>query len=966
MNYSPQIPNAIRRRLEDFQRRSGDYGELAIRLASHAALPVVLDPPEELPYTAEVDLLMSPLCREIGGDLYEMEPELRNVLLELLSTQYAHQVAEGRKPRSHDVATLLWQYVERYSPWVNRPELERAQQLTALHFLEPARAMKWMEEAEEAAGRTQSVERAWFVAMRAELQKLTPVDDVPKPDTAVVLHDFQLPDSVKEIIIPPLAELGFTLKVATVIDTFPEESRAWSRYSFLENGVGVRVLLYISPQETNSPSDTLVEGVRRIAIDMQRMAPQASTLYVISEGIEVPGTAFVAQLIAPLVQDVRVRFIPWSHIEDLRRPEGDPQSVLIALFDLEEILKPGDSHAQAPIEVFCSYSPQDKSFLERLEQHLRLLSASNLIDLWSMKRILPEMDWKEEILDHLESADIFLLLLSPDYFESGIATSEMKRALERHDAEGIPVIPILLRPVHWSAGPLGKIQALPTDARPITEWRNRDEAFRNVARGIQTVVERIRSNTSQERPIVQDVPLDKRQAIEYYQQALSSAHARGDKSEEALTLRYLGETYSDLGETNNAIGFYQMALVIFHELNDTPRIISTVRDLGRLMQLQNRYEDALNFYRKAQKEAKRSGDREALSLTYCDMGQIKLLMRQYAGARNFYRDALEIEKRLKNSDRIAVILFYLAGVERANKNNQEARSLYHQALAETTRAANSETLIAVLRELGEMEQEQGNLQEARGLYHRALSEATYEGKTEVLVVILRDLVNLAQKEGDLQEARSLYYRALEEARGTGRYENFRDLSNKEQARGTGNSEALIALLRDFSKMEQEQGNLEEARSLSFQALNEARSAGNKEQQANILRTLGDFAQGQHNYGEALQLYSQALDTYYAVGDLSGASVTLTNLGRLYGELGDFQNAIQVYERALTLLRTLNDQRLESAVKWEMALLFEKQGDLQLAMELMWAAINLENAVNAPGVEAHVAHLDEVRRRVADL
>ena len=83
------------RRVNEFRQRGGDYGETALHLAYHAALPVALnaellhlfrinfflDPPEILPYTAEFEFLLSPLCREIDEGLYEIEPEIRDVLL---------------------------------------------------------------------------------------------------------------------------------------------------------------------------------------------------------------------------------------------------------------------------------------------------------------------------------------------------------------------------------------------------------------------------------------------------------------------------------------------------------------------------------------------------------------------------------------------------------------------------------------------------------------------------------------------------------------------------------------------------------------------------------------------------------------------------------------------------------------------------------------------------------------------
>jgi hypothetical protein len=69
----------------------------------------------------------------------------------------------------------------------------------------------------------------------------------------------------------------------------------------------------------------------------------------------------------------------------------------------------------------------------------------------------------------------------------------MLRALERHQANEARVIPILLRPVDWTNAPFAGLQALPTSAKPITSWRNRDEALKNVAVCIRRAVEDLSS-----------------------------------------------------------------------------------------------------------------------------------------------------------------------------------------------------------------------------------------------------------------------------------------------------------------------------------------------------------------------------------------------------------------------------------------------------------------------------------------
>src|SRR5207244_12560512 len=59
----------------------------------------------------------------------------------------------------------------------------------------------------------------------------------------------------------------------------------------------------------------------------------------------------------------------------------------------------------------------------------------------------------------------------------------------RHNAGEASVIPIILRPVEWEEAPFSKLQVLPTDAKPVTKWSNRDEALKNVIKGIRKAVE---------------------------------------------------------------------------------------------------------------------------------------------------------------------------------------------------------------------------------------------------------------------------------------------------------------------------------------------------------------------------------------------------------------------------------------------------------------------------------------------
>ena len=155
-------------------------------------------------------------------------------------------------------------------------------------------------------------------------------------------------------------------------------------------------------------------------------------------------------------------------------------------------------------EVFISYSHQDQALRQKLDNHLSNLKRQKNITSWYDGEITAGTNWRSQIMQHLNSAQIILLLISDDFMASDFCYSiEMNRAIARHDANQARVIPIILRPVDWTGAPFEKIQALPTRGKPVTTWPDRDQAFFDVVKGIRRAIDdlTIKSNiTKQESP----------------------------------------------------------------------------------------------------------------------------------------------------------------------------------------------------------------------------------------------------------------------------------------------------------------------------------------------------------------------------------------------------------------------------------------------------------------------------------
>jgi hypothetical protein len=142
--------------------------------------------------------------------------------------------------------------------------------------------------------------------------------------------------------------------------------------------------------------------------------------------------------------------------------------------------------------VFFSYSHADEALRDQLEKQLALLRRQGAIETWHDRRIDAGEEWAAAIDDHVETDDIILLLVSPDFLASNYCYNrEMLRAMERHEAGEAIVIPVILRACKWQGAPFGKLQAVPKDGKPVTLMPDIDSAFLEVADAVQAAAEKI-------------------------------------------------------------------------------------------------------------------------------------------------------------------------------------------------------------------------------------------------------------------------------------------------------------------------------------------------------------------------------------------------------------------------------------------------------------------------------------------
>lgn len=156
-----------------------------------------------------------------------------------------------------------------------------------------------------------------------------------------------------------------------------------------------------------------------------------------------------------------------------------------------------------PIRLFCSYSHNDIELRKQLDAHLSPLRRANRIEIvWSDDKLTAGTEFDPAIRAELEKADVSLLLLSSNFFNSDYCWNvERRRAFERHDAGEARAVPILAKPCHWQVPPIDKYTVVPRNLKPITSWPNPDEAWAEVIREIEDAIkEREEHNRLTQRP----------------------------------------------------------------------------------------------------------------------------------------------------------------------------------------------------------------------------------------------------------------------------------------------------------------------------------------------------------------------------------------------------------------------------------------------------------------------------------
>jgi hypothetical protein len=152
-------------------------------------------------------------------------------------------------------------------------------------------------------------------------------------------------------------------------------------------------------------------------------------------------------------------------------------------------------------KLFFSYAHEDEALRNELAKHLAVLQRQGHIEMWHDRRITAGQPLDRAIRLELDQVDVVLFLVNSDFLDSDYCNEvEVARALARQARGEATVIPVILRPCDWRDAPFGHLLAAPKDAKPVTTWPSRDEAFLDVVRAIKAALAERRATPGVGRP----------------------------------------------------------------------------------------------------------------------------------------------------------------------------------------------------------------------------------------------------------------------------------------------------------------------------------------------------------------------------------------------------------------------------------------------------------------------------------
>lgn len=403
------------------------------------------------------------------------------------------------------------------------------------------------------------------------------------------------------------------------------------------------------------------------------------------------------------------------------------------------------------------------------------------------------------------------------------------------------------------------------------------------------------------------------EALKTYQEALAIFRQYEATGGEANTLLLIGDLYAKLGNYSEALNSFNQALTVYKADNSDianqayswEYLGNTYHQMANLDQAVTAYQTAINILEKRIKIALPNEDtssyKNSLQLTLQSLGEVYFKQNKYSEALPLYQKVLENYYDVLSPVEI-VHIYNNMGVTYANMSQYgKARESYLKALetlnnyyqAVTVRYRGEEA--SILNNLSALLFSLGDIQESLEYADQALKVyQTWEPTGDAVSYL--NSVSLLQDILGNSSINPAFLRQKLVMRASIGEEFSSNIAEVGQA----------YTLLNLGQIYLQKKDIDIAKDCYQKALALYRKFDKKTAIAITISNLGQVAEQENNLPLALSLYQQSLEIYKTLKDQSGIAISLTNIAHIYQTQGNQDKAMITYQESIALQRKLGD------------------------------------------------------------
>ncbi len=370
--------------------------------------------------------------------------------------------------------------------------------------------------------------------------------------------------------------------------------------------------------------------------------------------------------------------------------------------------------------------------------------------------------------------------------------------------------------------------------------------------------------------------IDKSQdvSVKYARQALVLSRVLGQRVDEGISLRNLGNAYKIKGEKDKALDYLLKSAIILEDADNEMELANSYFSLGIFYVDYSYIDKAERIFKKVAHIYEKNNYQQGIAALYNSRGILQLNVGDFYKALEFFKMSLSINKELNMSDEMASVYNNIGLVYNKIGNYTASVENYEEALKIKQESKDRNQISNILNNIGMVYKQWNNYEKALSYLHNALGIKEELGAKKEAANILLNIGIVHSQIGDKETSMKYFEKAL--------------------------------------KINDE--------------------AGDKLGKAGALNNIGTLYFGQKNYERAISLFQESLQLKEEIGDNAGVAEALNNLGFVYKEVGKFEQAFECYSKSLSISRSLDYKELILELYDSYAQTYAKMNNFELALE----------------------------------